>query len=244
MIRFHRAVRLAALLIVIAGAAHAQCGKCAYAKRGDRYEGVGARQVSGASFELLSVQYLPAGNPTATGRDVHLYFWLPAAETPSIEVWEPRTNYYMVPDRRPFEAGPQAFSWPRGEVLAPLGLESASLYPKISNRDKTLYFPAALSTGPRPQPDGRTLFVFRSGAGIDVYCTLSRDEKGTMVPVRKFRHTEDLGGTLRIVWDGKDDQGKPAPEGTYLLRLKGEMMAETQRPLTSSLSFLHHAGHR
>jgi hypothetical protein len=231
------------LLVLSVLTAEAQdCKTCTYAKRGDRHEGVGERQVSGGSFELLGVEYLTGEKPAAPGEQAHLSFWLPAPETPVIEVWEPRTNYWMVPDRRPFDRGFQAYTWPRGEVIAPLGIDLAGLYPKISNRDKTLYYPAAVSSGPKPPPDGRYVFIFRSGAGIDVYCTLSRDENGKMVQVRRFRHSEDLGGTLRIPWDGKDDHGNPAPDGTYVLRLKGEMMAETHRPLTFNLTFLHH-GH-
>lgn len=231
-----------AAALVAANLTAADCDKCKYAKRGDRWEGVGVRQVSGASFDLLAVEIQPSGKAAAAGDQVRLWFWLPGKEAPTIEVWEPRSNYWMVPDSRAFGGGLQSYAWPRGEVLAPLGLDLASLRPKIRSRDETVYYPALLSTSPKPEPGAGYAFVFRSGAGIDAFCTISRDEGGKLTQVRKFRYGEDLGGDLRIAWDGKDDQGQPVPDGTYVLRLKGEMLAETLRPLTFNLSFLHH-GH-
>jgi hypothetical protein len=227
-------------LLHAARLAAADCATCTYAKRGDRWEGVGVRQVSGASFDLLGVEIPAAGKPAAGGDPIRLWFWLPAAETLTIEVWEPRTNYWMVPDARPYAGGLQSYDWPRGAVLAPLGLDLASLRPKVRNRDETLYFPALLAAGPRPQRGEGYAFVFRSGAGIDALATLSSDTGGKLTPVRRLRFSEDLGGILRLTWDGRDEQGRPVPDGVYVLRLKGDMLAETLRPLTFTLSFFHH----
>lgn len=227
-------------LLAASLAAEEDCPTCKYDKRGDRREGVGVRQVSGATFDLLSVEIQPAGKVATGGDQVHLWFWLPGQETPTIEVWEPRTNYWMVPEPRAFAAGLQSYVWPRGEVLARLKIDLASLRPKIRNRDETLYYPTLVTTSSRPEPGGGYAFFFRSGAGIDVSCTISRDEGGKLTPVREFELSERFGGVLRIPWNGRDDQGKLAPEGVYVLRLTGDMLADPNHPLTFNLSFLHH----
>lgn len=235
-----KAAAAGAVLLLIAGAARAACEACKYRDRGDRREGVEDWQVSGASFDLLGVQYRQ-GEPWKGGSDrLYLYFWLPAALTPTIEVREPGRNYMMHPAKKPHPPGLQAFSWPRGEVVAPLGLDPARLHARVSNREETVYYPAFLSSGPRPAPGGTYAFVFESGAGIDVDCVVSRDEGGLLVPVRKWVFSRDLGGLMAVEWNGRDDQGKPAPPGRYVLRLKGDMLTETARPLNATFAFEHY----
>ena len=233
---------LAALaLLLTAGALWAECETCRYTDRGDRFEGTENQQVSGGSLDLLAVQYKTAqSGPPATADKLHLYFWLPGPTTPTIEVREPSRNYLMHPVKKPFTAGLQEFAWPRNEVVGRLGIDPSRLYSKISNREETLYYPAFLSGGAPPQAGGRYVFVFRSGAGIDATCTISREEGGQMVPVRKWVYTEDLGGTLPIEWDGRDDQGKTVLPGTYQLRLRGDLLAESVRPLNETVSFVHY----
>ncbi|HZF08750.1 MAG TPA: hypothetical protein VFE33_08180 [Thermoanaerobaculia bacterium] len=227
-------------LLLAAATAWPACDGCKYAHRGDRFEGIGVRQVSGGSFDLLGVEVRPPSLPAPAGDQVHLYFWLPGTETPAIEVWEPGSNYWMVPDKKSYGAGLQDYAWPRREVLGPSGVELVGLHAKVRNHDETVYFPALVSTAPKAPAGGVYSFVFKSGAGVDVKCQISRSAEGRIVPVRQFRFNEDSGGTLRIEWDGKDDQGQPVPAGIYVLRIKGEMLAETLRPLTLNLTFLHH----
>jgi hypothetical protein len=233
-----KALGTAAALLAAAGIAWAACSTCTYNRRGNRSEGVLAQKISGGSFDLLAVEYRPAGGLPASGKDVHLYFWLPKPETPVIEVREPDTSYWMVPDRKPYAQGLQAFTWPRRDVLDPLGLATSVLSPKVSDPLKTLYYPAYLSAGQKPAPDGGYVFSFRSGAGIDVRGAIVPN--GRTVPVRKFTYREGYGGRLRINWNGRDDAGKPVPRGVYVLRLDGNMMAESIRPLNFRLSFVHY----
>lgn len=235
-----RASAAAAALLLASGLAWAVDSRFRYADRGDRHEGVEEWQVSGGSFDLLAVQYRQ-GQPWKTGSDrLHVYFWLPAGLTPAIEVREPRRNYMMHPARKPYAQGLQSFSWPRGAVVAPLSIDPAGLQARVSNREETVYYPAFLSSGAPPAPGGSYAFVYNSGAGIDVECILSREDGGRLVPVRKWPFSRDLGGRLAIEWDGRDDQGKPAPPGRYVLRLKGDMLTETARPLNVALSFEHY----
>jgi hypothetical protein len=222
---FLKALPAAALLTLVVGLGAVQtadCPSCNISRRGDRREGVKTNPVSGGSLTLLAVEYRPAGATGSAGPDMHVYFWLPQPESAVIEVWDPVSNYWMAPDERPLGRSLQAYTWPRKEVLEPLGLGAADLFLKVRNRDKTLYYPALVSAGPKPAPGGGYTFAFDSGAGLDVLCTVSRDEGGTLVPVRKFPFSEEMGGTFRISWDGRDDQGRPAPAGSYVLKVKGK----------------------
>ncbi|HTQ81476.1 MAG TPA: hypothetical protein VMM92_15865 [Thermoanaerobaculia bacterium] len=232
---------LVLILSASASLAAPGCEGCRYAHRGDRHEGIGVRQVAGGSFDLVGVEVRSPVPPPAGGDRVHLYFWLPGSETPEIEVRELAANYWMVPDRRGYGAGLQEYSWPRGEVLAPAGLDLQSLHPKVCNRDGTVCFPSLVSASAQAPAGGIYSFVFRSGAGVDVKCVIARSTPEGSEPVRQFRFNEDAGGALRIEWDGRDDQGRPVPAGLYVLKIKGEMLAETLRPLALTLTFLHHA---
>lgn len=235
-----KTLQITAVLLLTATLARAACETCRYTDRGDRLEGVDDWQVSGGSFDLLAVQYRQGAAASSSGEKLHLYFWLPAPLTPTIEVREPSRNYMMHPVKKPHTAGLQTFAWPLGEVIRPLGLDAGRLYAKVSNREETLYFPAFLSNGKPPAAGGTYVFVFASGSGIDVNCSILRDDGGTLVTVRKWVYTDEHGGRLPIEWDGRDDKGQPVPPGSYTLRLKGDMLAETTRPLTRNLSFVHY----
>jgi hypothetical protein len=234
------------LFLLLAGSARAQdCKTCLYTDRGDREEGrVTQWKVSGGSLELLGVHYKPPRSAMEASDRLHLYFWLPAGETPLIEVREPSHNYFMLPKSKDYPAGLQDFSWPRGEAVGPLGLDPARFFSRVSNREETVFYPVFLSGGARPEPGGRYVFVFRSGAGLDVSCTISRQEAGGLVPVRKFSYFEELGGILPIEWDGLDDKRQPVPPGRYVLKLRGDMLAETVRSISETYSFEHYGNLR
>jgi hypothetical protein len=241
---FHAAAATAAgaLLLLAAAPARAACEKCRYADRGDRFEGVENLQVSGSSFDLVAVEYRQGDTLGPRPEKLHLYFWLPAALTPTIEVREPNSNYMMHPAKKPYAAGLQSFSWPRGEVLAPLGIEVGKLHAKVSNREESVYFPAFLSSGAPPTPGGTYLFHFLSGAGVDADCTISRNEGSQFVPIRKWVCSHEVGGPVTITWDGLDDRKQPVPAGRYSLRVKGDLLAEAPRPLRTFVTFEHY-GH-
>lgn len=227
-----------ALMLAAVEAAGAECATCKWSDRGDRFEGVKSRQVSAGAVELLGVQYEPAGPVKENAANVYLHFRLPAATSPQIVVWEPSTNYLMIPRERKLEPGPRSYSWPRSAVIAPLGLKLDGLYLKVSNPAK-VYFPALLSTDEQPASPGRYLFAFESSGSVDATCTVEREVAGKLSVVRSFPHREDFGGIFRIPWNGLDDAGNPVPEGVYVLRLKGTVEAETIERLSFTVSFQH-----
>lgn len=231
---------LAVFSVCSAAAAQEVCDTCGWADRGDRFEGVESReQISGGSFELVSVHYLRPPEAAAAGPQMHLYFWLPEArQLDEIRVSQPARYYRMEPARKQYGEGLQDFAWPRGEVIEPLGLSVDALYARLRAGD--VYVPALLSTRPPAAATGGYAFVFESGAGIDADCTVTRQDDAATV--RSFECFEKYGGMVTIEWDGHGDDGKPAADGLYVLGIEGDMLAETIRPLKTSVVF-RHRGH-
>ncbi len=224
------------LLAGPAALAQGKCETCGFADRGDRFEGVDDReQVSGGSFELQSVHYLRPAEAAAGGQEMHLYFWLSeAGALEEMRVAQPARYYRMEPKRKQYDPGLQTFAWPRGEVIDPLGLSIDALFARVRAGD--VYIPALVSTGAPAAAKGGYAFVFESGAGIDADCTVAGKDGA---PVKTFECFEDYGGMITIEWDGRDAAGNPAADGLYDLRIEGALLAETIRPLETSVAFRH-----
>ena len=220
-------------------AAQQPCDTCGLVERGDRVEGIEDReQISGGSFELMSVHYLAARKASAAGAEVRVFFWShEAGVVDEFKVWQPARYYRMEPLRRDFGAGLSEFSWKRADVIDPMQLATESLYTRV--RSGETFLPAQLTTGSAPAPHEGYAFVFRSGAGIDADCTIVRPADGASV--KSFECFSEYGGAITIEWDGLDDTGKPADDGVYRLEVDGEMLAETVRPLVTGVDFRHRA---
>lgn len=231
-----------AVLFLVAGLAWAVCDRCLYQEFEDRFEGVPAtRQVSGDSgFGLIGVHYKQAAPLAESDPDLNLYFWMPSADIPAIEVWHPRTNYLMVPKERRYDRGLAVFSWPKKERIKPLNLDVGKLCLKVSDRSKAVYFPAVLSTG-ASLPTGSYAFLFGSQAGFQANGTIAREEKGQMVMTYNRGWAKDREGVHSFDWDGRDMQGKPAPPGVYVLRITGDLFTEQVQEITQPpIKFLHY----
>ena len=195
----YRAALLSILLISAAHALPAQevCKGCKWAERGDRSEGVKTESlmISGGSFELMSVAYL--GHRGSEGGDspLRLSFWMPAAgELDEIRVWallpseadREKVSYVMEPSRKEYSAGLADFAWPRGDVIAPLGLALDSL--NVLIRSGEVYYPGLLTAREGTAPAGY-VFVFESGAGIDADCSIVKSG-GSAAAVKSFECVE------------------------------------------------------
>lgn len=235
----NNALRLLVFLFLILGAeaGWGQCPTC-WRDRGDRFEGVSSQQVS-TGLELLGVHYKRAGQIDIKAGTLRLFFWLPESVSPQIVVWEPSTNYMMMPKDHRYSKGLQSFSWPRQAVLAPLGVNVDTLYTRVQD-SRGVYFPALISTSEKPTPAGSYAFILQSGGAIDARCTIEHEVNGRVTPVRSLRVEEEFGGIFQIDWDGRDDQGKPVATGTYVLRLQGTEEGETLEDLSYTVAFQHY----
>ena len=240
----HSTTRALLALLAVFLATHpvwGQCQTCKWSDRGDRFEGIANKEVSGGCCEILGVHYKRAGKIDASASKLNLFFWLPEAASPEIVVWQPTTNYMMVPKSRKYPGGLQSFSWPRQVVIEPLGVNIDTLFTRVRD-SREVYFPVLLATSSNPEPAGSYLFILQSGVGIDARCIIERDAGGRLTPIRSFPFQEEFGGIFQIPWNGLDDQGKPAPPGTYVLHLTGEQEGETIETLNFSVRFQHY-GH-
>jgi FlgD Ig-like domain len=239
-------VLFAAAGMAAAAPAQERCDGCRWSDRGDRSEGVREEpaMISGGSFELLSVSYLRSSAARGGGgAQMRLYFWLPEArQLDEVVVWKPlpsktqdKVSYRMEPERKQYGKGLQEFAWPRGEVIARLGIAPEALHTRVKAGE--VFLPALLTAGGPPAPAEGYAFVFASGAGIDAECTVTRD--GAQQPIRRFECFEENGGEITFQWDGRDGQGRPAPDGVYVLKVTGDMLAEVLRPVETSLRFQH-----
>ncbi len=244
-----RTTLLSILLIAMAHALPAQqtCAGCEWSARGDRSEGVKTKSlmISGGSFELLSVAYL-GDRGAGGGASLRLSFWMPEAGTlDEYRVWAPmpsatereKVSYVMEPAKKDHPAGRAEFSWPQGDVVAPLELPLDSL--NVLIRSGKVYLPGLLTSSAGAAPAGGYGFVFESSAGIDADCDVVRAGDGAAV--RRMECYEELGGAIEVTWDGRDDDGGPVADGEYVLKIEGDMLAETIRPLEASVPFRHRA---
>lgn len=211
------------------------CPTCKLSERGDRLEGIEDReQVSGGSFELLSVSYRTAPRSSPDER-IHVYFWVPqAGKLDELKVWQPGRYYRMEPSRQEFGSGLGKFSWSRSAVIDPMGLSLDSLYARV--RAGGIYLPALVTGGEPELGQPGYVFVFSSGAGIDADCSIVSAD-GTSI--QTFECYEEYGGDIMIEWDGRDAGGAAAADGVYVLQIEGDMLAEVIRPLETSVTFQH-----
>ncbi len=146
-----------------------------WADRGNRFEGIITdRNVSGGLFELLGIQVEGEDKLDRTASNLTVSFSLPAPTTISLKVWEPHTNYWMVPKQKDFPAGYQSFSWPVSMVLEPLGMDFTKLKVLVTDTAETMYYPAHLFTDIRKIGAKRYRFTFESKGGFELKGTISR----------------------------------------------------------------------
>jgi hypothetical protein len=236
---------VAILLLLAAPLTQAQtCDGCEWSERGDRSEGVRkeASMISGGSFELMSVRY--QASLGSEGSDLNLFFWQPeAGELDELLVWKPLpsqsnddVDYRMEPASKQFDAGLQQFTWPRA-IIGQLGINPDYLHAKVKAGGN--FVPVLLTWAGSPAASSGYAFVFESGAGIDAICSIIPD--GGSEPIAAFECYEEIGGEVTVKWDGNDKAGRPAANGLYRLTIDGEMLAEVQRPVETTVSFWHRA---
>ncbi|HKI00537.1 MAG TPA: hypothetical protein VKK31_01020 [Thermoanaerobaculia bacterium] len=237
-----RAILLLLVVLVSARAVWGLCQTCGWRDRGDRFEGIATEQIAGGGgcCEIVGIHYKRAGKIDASASRLNLFFWLPAEATPDIRVWQPSTNYMMVPKLKKYPGGLRSFSWPRQDVIGQLGVNLDTLFTRVHDDSRKVYFPVLLSTSSNPEPAGSYLFILESGVGINARCTVEREAGGKLTPIRNFPWQEEFGGILQIPWDGLDDKGKPAAPGTYVFQLSGQQEGERIETLNFKVRFQHY----
>lgn len=226
--------------MLLAGAAQLGAQDLSWQDRGDRYEGVVARDISGGYFTLLGVQLEGGEQLQAGAARLQISFWLPSPQTLNIRVWEPRSNYWMIPHAKKFSAHAQSFAWPLTPVIRGLNLNLELLQVLVANENETLYFPARLSTAAPALSEPRYRFTFDSKGGVELEGVIVREAGKALQPLKSFAINEEYPGTVRVRWDGKDSEGRLAPEGVYRLQLKGAIyLNDSEEAMALDIRFMH-----
>lgn len=214
-----------------------------YQNRGNRYEGLRPKPVSGYDIELLSA-LIDYREPNSTWpQALRLKFYLPSDELTFVTVRQPRprTTYYWLDKVVPATPWrPQAFNeftWPTEPVLRKLNLailEDLGAVVRLrqegpSKRERIA--PAALFHTQPPTAASGYRFTFKTNGTAYVTCKIYRSDNEVD---RRPQNRERAGSPFTVSWDAK---GKP--EGEYRLELSGYF--DNNIELAKEVIFYHRA---
>jgi hypothetical protein len=212
-----------------------------YRERGNRWEGLKPKPVSGYDIELLSALIDYREPSRGWPQALRLRFFLPAAEPVAITVRQPRprTAYYwldkVVP---PASWRPRAFNeftWPTEPVLKQLGdsvtLEDLGAVVRLrqgpTRQEKVA--PAALFHTQAPAAASGYRFTFKTNGTAYVTGKIYR---GDQAVYQRPQNRERAGSPFTLSWAA---QGQP--EGEYRLVLSGYFDDNTR--LAQEVVFYH-----
>ena len=216
-----------------------------YSDRGDRDEGVRSKPVGGSDFKLLGIRVNEGGHLDQSSSQINLSFWQPSPENVTIKVWEPKTNYWMIPHQNQTKSNKDSniisFSWPIDPVIKPLNLDITKLQILVKNETENLYYPAQLFTRTHAAQGKNYQFIFKSEGGVSLEGTISRVDKNIPDPVAHIELEEEYPGIVNIAWNGLDISGKEVPTGIYQLSLKGRIyLSESSESIKDYIiKFIH-----
>ncbi len=217
-----------------------------YQKRGDRYEGVKPKPVSGYDIELISVlaDYQEPVETEGFPKRVTLRFYLEGKDEVNLTIRELdyRAYYWLdkVQPAKPWKPGFQnMFTWPTDPVLNQLR-PKLNLYEigalvrlnTVTSSTVEEVAPAVLyHTKPPTQIEGYR-FTMKTGEDARLLATIIEQDTGQEMDVQKFRRKR-AGRPFTIQWDAKS-----APQGAYLLKVTGFSLS-TNESINKEINFYH-----
>lgn len=214
-----------------------------YQNRGNHYEGLKPKPVSGYDLELLSALVAYREPSPTWPQTVRLKFYLPAAEPVFVTIRQPRpkTTYYwldkVVPPTPWRSRSFNEFAWPTEPVLRKLSsvtLDDLGVVVRLRRQDpgrNEAIAPAALFHTQPPLAASGYRFTFKTNGTAYVTCKIYRDDREVY---QRPQNREKAGSPFTLRWDA---QGQP--EGEYRLELSGYFDDNT--PLAKEVRFYHRA---
>lgn len=215
-----------------------------YQDRGDRFEGVRPKPVSGWNMEVISVLadyqeparrlpdhlrvgfYLPSQTPvhlTVREQDYRLYYWLDKVKP--AQGWHAGSmNEYTWPTGAVLRELDQKLNPYDLGVLIRLGKDTPGVNEEIA--------PAILYHGQRPATISGYLFTMKANGDARLSCKVLRGKEPTELMTQAFRRIPG-GRPFTVRWDAKGAQ-----EGRYSLVCKGYFL-DTNEELNQTVSFFH-----
>jgi len=217
-----------------------------YQQRGNRYEGVKPKPVSGYDIELISVlaDYHEKHDAEGFPRQVTLQFYLEDAHVVYVTVRELdyRTYYWLdkVQPEREWEAGAQnIFVWPTDPVLQQLSpkldlydLGALIRLDAASTSSLERVAPAVLYDQIPPTTIDGYFFTLKTGEDARLMVSMTQEATGKEVNSQTFRRKR-AGRPFTIHWDAKD-----AEPGSYKLDISGFSLS-TNQSLSKEILFYH-----
>ncbi|OQW91506.1 MAG: hypothetical protein BWK78_04450 [Thiotrichaceae bacterium IS1] len=207
-----------------------------YMSRGDRYEGIKSRPVSGGSFiELVSA--VSGGSTGSILEFCQLKFYIPPPYTVDnivVQELKPKTYYWLDKVKKTWQSGFNHYQWPTKEVIVPLEIKEISKLGVVVYLDKskkyvtpTTFYSKDISSYSEDTLSGY-YFTFRPLTGISSLSYEIYDEKSendtTLLSGEHAPVSVDQPFTIPI------DGNRLQKEGFYELLVKG---------ITSGSSHVH-----
>jgi hypothetical protein len=217
-----------------------------YQQRGDRYEGVKPKPVSGYDIELISVlaDYHESVATESLPNRVTLRFYLDKEDTVHLTVRELDYQAYYWLDRvqpdTPWKPGFQnVFTWPTDSVLNQLSpqlhlYDIGALVRLRTDTASTIeqVAPAVLYHTTVPDQIDGYQFTLKTGEDARLKASIIRQENGQEMDVQTFRRKR-AGRPFTIHWDAK-----AASPGWYVLKITGFSLS-TNQSITKEVEFYH-----
>lgn len=215
-----------------------------YQNRGDRFEGLKPKPVSGYDIELISVLadyqepstqlpdqlrvgfYLQSQTPvhlTVREQDYRLYYWLDRVTPP--KGWQAKSvNEYSWPTASVLRQLDQKLNPYELGVLVRLGRDTPG-----ENEDIA---PAILYHAQLPDKIGGYLFTMKTNGDARLGCKVYRGKESRELMTQAFRRLPG-GRPFTVRWDAAGAQ-----EGQHTLVCNGYFL-DTNQPLRQSVQFFH-----
>ncbi|NGZ11785.1 MAG: hypothetical protein CV088_20855 [Nitrospira sp. LK70] len=215
-----------------------------YQNRGDRFEGLKPKPVSGYDIEVISVLadyqepatqlpdqlrvgfYLQSQTPvhlTVREQDYRLYYWLDRVK-PAKEWQAKSVNIYTWPTAAVLRQLDQKLNPYELGVLIRLGRDTPAENEEIA--------PAILYHAQPPDKIGGYLFTMKTNGDARLSCKVFRGKESNEIMTQAFRRIPG-GRPFTVRWDAGG-----APEGQYALVCNGYFL-DTNQPLRQTVRFFH-----
>jgi hypothetical protein len=217
-----------------------------YQKRGDRYEGVKAKPVSGYDIELLSVlaDYQEMMVKGQLPKTVKLRFYLEKEQPVFVTVRELdyRTYYWLdkiQPQKSWVRGFGNEFAWPADPVLKQLtprvrlyelgalirlGTETSSSIERVA--------PAILFASDPPSRVDGYRFTLKTGDDARLMCSVIREDNKEAIFTESFRRIR-AGRPFTVHW-----KAEMAAAGAYRMEISGFFL-NTNQPMSMEIRFYH-----
>ncbi len=215
-----------------------------YQNRGDRFEGVKPKPVSGYDIEVISVLADYQEPSTQLPDQLRVGFYLQNQAPVHLTVREQDYRLYYWLDKVKPAKGWQTksvneYSWPTGPVLRqldqklnPYELGVLIRLGKETPAENEEIAPAVLYHARPPDKIGGYLFTMKTNGDARLSCKVLRGKESTELMTQAFRRLPG-GRPFTVRWDAVGAQ-----EGQYTLVCGGYFL-DTNQPLHQTVQFLH-----